>query len=198
MLVEKYALIKPKNVTIEVVYKNDTFKPLKRSRDNAVESYLFEVDNPFERGEIIGGFGYVEYDDPALNKLFTMTMRDIEKRKPQYAAAEFWGGEKDEYKNGKRTGNKVEVDGWKDEMVYKSLVRFVYGKIPLDPRKIDDDYKYIQARELELKDENINAEISQKANQEPINITPDITVETPAIEQPTVNMETTTETQVQM
>lgn len=200
MLVEKYALIKPKNVTIEVVYKNDTFKPLKRSRDNAVESYLFEVDNPFERGEIIGGFGYVEYDDPALNKLFTMTMRDIEKRKPQYAAAEFWGGEKDEYKNGKRTGNKVEVDGWKDEMVYKSLVRFVYGKIPLDPRKIDDDYKYIQARELELKDENINAEISRKANQEPINITPDTVIETPAIEQPTVNMEvsTETETQVQM
>ena len=127
-------------------------------------------------------------------------MRDIEKRKPQYAAAEFWGGEKDEYKNGKRTGNKVEVDGWKDEMVYKSLVRFVYGKIPLDPRKIDDDYKYIQARELELKDENINAEISQKANQEPINITPDTVVETPAIEQPTLNMEvsTETETQVQM
>jgi recombination protein RecT len=185
MLVEKYALVKPKAVTIEVVYQNDTFKPLKKCRDNAVESYLFEIDNPFDRGEIIGGFGYVEHDDPSLNKLFVMTMKDIDKRKPQYAAAEFWGGKKDEYKNGGKTGNKIEVEGWKDEMVTKSLIRHVYGKIPLDPKKIDDDFKYIQARESEYKDSEINNEIAEKANKEPLNITPDKPIKHESLETPT-------------
>lgn len=185
MLVEKYALVKPKAVTIEVVYKNDTFKPLKKCRDNAVESYLFEVDNPFDRGEIVGGFGYVEYDDPSLNKLFVMTMKDIEKRKPQYAAVEFWGGKKDEYENGNKTGNKIEVEGWKDEMVTKSLIRHVYGKLPLDPKKIDDDFKYIQAREAEYKDVEVHNEIAEKANKEPLNITPDKPIEPEKLEPPT-------------
>lgn len=173
MLVEKYALVKPKVVTIEVVYSNDTFKPLKKCRGNDVESYEFDIPNAFERGKIIGGFGYVEYEDASKNKIFVMTMADIEKRKPKYAAAEFWGGEKDEYDNGKKTGKKIEIEGWQDEMVYKSLIRHVYGKLPLDPQKIDDAYRYIQSRESEYKDMEVADEVASNANKETINITPD-------------------------
>ena len=47
----------PDNIVIEIVYESDTFKPIKKSIDVKVESYKFEIsDNPFDRGEIIGGF----------------------------------------------------------------------------------------------------------------------------------------------
>ena len=32
-----------------------------------VASYEFEITNPFDRGDIVGGFGYLEYDDPTQN-----------------------------------------------------------------------------------------------------------------------------------
>ena len=78
----KYALEKPVSVTTELVYSTDTFKPIKRSHDNKVENYVFEINNAFDRGEIIGGFGYIEYKEPEKNKLIIMTMKDIMKRRP--------------------------------------------------------------------------------------------------------------------
>ncbi|NLE27078.1 MAG: recombinational DNA repair protein (RecE pathway), partial [Clostridiaceae bacterium] len=86
-IAEKYAVEKPLAVTIELVYSTDTFKPIKKSRDNKVESYEFEINNAFDRGTVVGGFGYIEYTDPLRNKLIIMTLKDIEKRKPAYAAA---------------------------------------------------------------------------------------------------------------
>ena len=46
---EKYALDKPKAVTVEVVYSNDTFKLLKKSTQNRVEGYAFEIEDAFDR-----------------------------------------------------------------------------------------------------------------------------------------------------
>ena len=43
-------------------------------------------------GEIVGGFGYIEYTEPTKNKLIIMTIKDILKRKPDKASGEFWGG----------------------------------------------------------------------------------------------------------
>lgn len=185
MIAEKYALTPPKAVTIEVVYSTDTFKPIKKGRDNPFETYVFEVNNPFERGEIVGGFGYVEYQDEARNTLFFLNMKEIEKRKPKYAPVEFWGGTKEDYK----TKQSVEVEGWKDEMVYKTMIRHTYNKIQLDPAKVDEAYRHIQDRERDFKDLELANEIAENANKETINITP---VEEPPKEikheeQPVVN-----------
>jgi recombination protein RecT len=169
MLVEKYAMDIPKASTIEVVYSNDTFKPMKKSFNTPVETYQFEVTNPFDRGDIIGGFGYLEYEDPAKNKLYVMTMKEIEKRKPKNAAVEFWGGTKKDYSS----KQDVEVEGWKDEMVYKSLVRHVFGRLPLDPAKIGEAYRITQQREADYKDMEVTDEIATQANKDPINVTPD-------------------------
>ena len=98
----KYALEKPVSVTTELVYSTDTFKPIKRSHDNKVESYVFEINNAFDRGEIIGGFGYIEYKEPEKNKLVIMTLKDIMKRRPEKAAGEFWGGTKTVWEKGKK------------------------------------------------------------------------------------------------
>lgn len=147
---ERYALHIPVAVTIQLVYANDTFVPIMRSKDNPVESYLFEIDQPFDRGEIVGGFGYVEFDEPRRNRLIIMTRAQIEKRKPAYASPEFWGGEKDKWEGGKKAG-KIPVEGWFDEMCLKTLKREVYSAkhMPRDPDKIDEHYRYIRRREAE-------------------------------------------------
>ena len=63
-IAEKYAVEKPLATTIELVYSTDTFRPIKKSKDNRIESYEFEITNAFDRGNIVGGFGYIEYTDP--------------------------------------------------------------------------------------------------------------------------------------
>jgi recombination protein RecT len=165
-IAEKYALDKPKDVTTELVYSTDVFKPVKKNAVNAVESYEFEIINPFDRGKVIGGFGYIQYDDPTKNKLIIMTMKDIEKRKPKFASAEFWGGTKIEYQNGKKV--EVETDGWFEEMCMKTLKRYVYGEkfIETDPMKVDENYQYMKIAESRYVELETKAIIDEQANTE--------------------------------
>jgi recombination protein RecT len=167
-IAEKYAAVPPKSVTVEVVYSTDVFKPLKKSKTNPVESYEFEIVSPFERGEIIGGFGYIEYEETAKNTLVMMSIKDIEKRKPQYASARFWGGKSKEWQNGKQV--EVEIEGWLDEMCRKTLIREVYsGKyIPRDPSKVDDNYQYFREREVIYAEAEVEQEALENANRTPI------------------------------
>ena len=173
-IAEKFALDPPKSVTIELVYQSDTFKPYKKGRGNDVEGYDFDITNPFDRGKIVGGFGYIEYSDPCKNELVIMSMKDIEKRKPQYASANFWGGMKKEWQtvNGKRQQVEVEVEGWLDEMCRKTLIREVYSPkhILLDPRKVDENYQYMRQREEQLQraQDDMQAVINVTANTVPI------------------------------
>lgn len=171
---EKYALIKPLKVTIELVHKNDEFRAYKKGKDNPIESYSFDITNPFDRGEPIGGFGYLEYENPRMNELIIMTEKDILKRKPEYAAVEFWGGEKEEYQNGKRTGKKEHIEGWKEEMYYKTLVRYVYGKISIDPDKIDESYRYTKMREARISEYEAMAEIAENSGKVTIDTTGEV------------------------
>lgn len=162
---EKYALDKPLAVTVELVYSTDTFKAIPKSANNKIEGYEFEINNPFDRGEVIGGFGYIEYSDSHKNQLIMMSRKEIEKRKPKYAAAEFWGGEKDKWKNGKKVGKEV-VDGWFEQMCLKTIKREVYGPkhILLDPKKVDDAYQHMKIKELRMAEMEVQAEIEDNAN----------------------------------
>jgi recombination protein RecT len=102
----------PTAVTVEVVYSSDNFRPIKKGKETRVESYEFEITNAFDRGTIVGGFAYLEFADPTKNELIIMSMKDVEKRKPQYASANFWGGKKKEkidWANGRRSKSKA---GW--------------------------------------------------------------------------------------
>ncbi len=149
-IAEKYAVDKPIAVTTELVYKTDTFIPIKKSAANKVESYEFAINNPFERGELIGGFGYIEYNDPTKNKLIIMSKKEILKRKPRYASQKFWG----------------ESEGWFEEMCLKTLKREVYSAkhMPRDPKKIDDNYQYLKMREAKIAEMEAQAEIDAYAN----------------------------------
>jgi len=144
----KYGLDIPDDVTIELVYANDTFKPIKKDHRNKVESYEFEVSNPFDRGEIVGGFYYHAYkNNPEKNKLVVMSLKDILKRKPEYASKEFWG-----------------KDGWYEKMCHKTIHRAAYRDITIDSQKIDDDYLRLKKQEELFSDREIEAEIEAEAN----------------------------------
>lgn len=169
-IAEKYALCPPKAVTVEVVYSTDRFEVVKKSASNPVESYKFEVTDPFNRGEIIGAFAYLTYDVPEMNELIVMSMQAIMKRKPKYASAQFWGGDVAEWKNGKQ--ETVHYEGWLDEMVRKTMIREAYSPkhILLDPMKIDRDYDYIKQMETEYVELATRAEIEENANSVPVEI----------------------------
>lgn len=159
---ERYALDKPLAITTELVYENDKFKALKKNVDRPVESYEFEITDPFNRGEIVGGFGYHEYEDKTKNKLIIMTIEDILKRRPDKYSVEFWGGTKKQKVGGK--WQETEIEGWYDEMCLKTLKRHVYSSkhIPLDNYKVDEMYlrqleaeanlRYMQAKEIEAEE----------------------------------------------
>ena len=169
---EKFALIRPKSVTVELIYSNDTFKPIKKDIRNPVESYEFEITNPFDRGSVVGGFGYLEFSEPSRNTLVIMPLKAILKRKPKYASANFWGGKQKVWENGKQV--EVETDGWFDEMCRKTVVREVYSSkyITRDSSKIDDNYQYMREREVVYAQMETEAEALECANTIPIDMPP--------------------------
>lgn len=189
---EKYALDPFKSVTTEVIFSKDIFKPIKKDSRHTIEGYEFDVPTPFDRGDLVGVFGYIEYEDSGKNKLVMFTRSDVEKRKPKYASAEFWGGEKMVWKDGKQVATTL--DGWAPEMWLKTMKREIYSSkhIPRDPNKIDESYQYVRQREQAYVDIAIEAEVAEKANQAPVMLPPPEAVnktETPKQEIEPLNME---------
>jgi len=170
----KYGLDIPDHVIVELVYSTDKFKSIKKDRNNPYETYEFEITNEFERGEVVGGFYYHLYsNNPENNKLVVMPLKKILKRKPAYASPEFWGGEKDKWENGKKAG-KVQIEGWFEEMCYKTVYRAAFNDITIDSQKIDDDYMRLKEMEMSLAESKVANEIAENANQEVIDIDYDI------------------------
>lgn len=166
----KYALDMPDAVIVELVKKNDKFKQTKKDKDHPHETYVFEVEDPFDRGEIVGGFYYHQFNDkPEKNKLRVFTKADIEKRKPDHASADFWGGEKDKWEYDETTGRnkkvgKEEVEGWLEEMCFKTIYRAAYNSITIDSEKIDQNYLAVIQKERETRDLKVITEINENAN----------------------------------
>lgn len=183
----KYGLDVPDYVVVELVHENDHFKQIKKDRNNPIETYEFEIQNPFNRGKIVGGFYYHGWKDhPEKNRLVAFTLEEILKRKPEYASPEFWGGEKEVWENGKKVGTK-KIEGWFKEMCWKTIYRAAYRAITIDSQKIDDDYIHQKMMEESFAESEVAREIAENANQEFIDV--DYTVEdtndpAPAADQP--------------
>lgn len=173
----KYGLNIPDDVIVELVYSSDVFKQKKKDSNNRVEGYSFEITNEFDRGTVVGGFYYHSfYEKPEKNKIRVFSLRDIEKRKPAYASAEFWGGIKDKWVNGKKEGKET-VDGWKNEMSWKTIYRAAFNDITIDSEKINIHV----SRVIDLEDKNnsfipeqttedIKAEIVNETASEPLKL----------------------------
>ncbi len=171
---KKYGLNVPDDVVVELVYSTDIFQQFKKDRNNIIEDYKFEITDNFNRGELVGGFYYHKYfDKPERNKIKVFSRHDIEKRKPDYASADFWGGEKDKWEYDKASGkNKIigkeTVEGWFDEMAYKTVYKAAYSAITIDSEKIDEHYMAVIQKEIEYRDNVVIKEISDHANKETI------------------------------
>lgn len=144
IIAKKYGLDVPKDLVVELIYSTDEFSVIKKDHKNEVEGYCLDITNPFDRGEIIGGFWYKVYEDERQNKIKLFSLKDILKRKPKYGGTEFWGGEKDKWENGKATGKKIQIEGWKEEMYTKTILRNAWGSIIIDNSKINEDYTVVK------------------------------------------------------
>lgn len=177
---KKYGLEIPDDVIFELKYSTDIFKSFKKSKDNPVESYEFEITNDFNRGELEGGFYYLIFNDnPQKNKLIVLSAHQIEKRKPKNAAAEFWGGEKDNWvydENQKKNvkDGKIQVEGWKDEMYLKTIKRHCWNAVTIDSEKIDDHLMRILENEMQSADREVSELIEEGANKEELSMTEDV------------------------
>lgn len=167
---KKYALDPPDYVIVELVCKNDHFKSIKRDATHHFDHYEFDIVSDFDRGEIIGGFYYHVYtDNHEKNKLVVMPMKEILKRKPDHASPEFWGGQKDVWKDGKKSGVE-EVEGWFEKMAYKTIYRAAYADITIDSQKIDSDYLALKQMESDYELRAVEDEIDANANKTVIDV----------------------------
>jgi len=187
----KYGFEIPDDVVVELVYSNDKFKQIKKDINNRVEGYTFEVVDDFNRGEVIGGFYYhIFTKNPTKNKLKVFSLKDIEKRKPKYASSEFWGGIVDKWENGKVVG-KEQVEGWREEMMLKTIYRSAYNDITIDSEKIDEHLIRMMDNDSHDKpipttEQTVSEEIEELANTEVIDF---VEVPEPIIAEPVEQVE---------
>lgn len=116
------------DVIYELVYSTDKFKAIKKTIDNPQDSYEFEIMNPFDRGDIIGGFGYISYGNKKSNTLVLVSKKDFEKSKAAAKTKTFW-------------------DKHYDEMCMKTLIHRTTDKIQVDPKKINAAYLEMESKE---------------------------------------------------
>lgn len=119
-IAKTYGIEAPKHYIVELVYSTDRFSITKRDSNHECDTYTFEIKDPFNRGEIVGGFGYVEFKDKKKNFVLAMSKEDILKYKPQFAKDSFWTGE-----NGKK-------------MYEKTIAKQLLKRIALDPDKVNE------------------------------------------------------------
>lgn len=109
-----FARTQPLDDVVELIYETDKFQPIKKSSG---DDYIFEINEPFNRGKIIGAFGYLKYDDERKNKIACMTYEELLERKPTYAKPEFWGK-------------------WEKKMLLKTMAKELYKLVELDADKV--------------------------------------------------------------
>ena len=160
------ALNPPKNITYHLIHKNDAkgFKPIMKSSSNKIEGYEFEITEPFNRGPVIGGFGYIEYEDPTMNKLVLVSEENFKLSQAKSKTPGFWK----DYPNQMRMS--------------KLVIRTTSDKnIPIDPKKASLSY-------TRIREEAIMEEIEENANREVIDMPPE-DIEMPSREELTIGID---------
>lgn len=150
----------PIDVIYELVYETDEFIPIKKSHKNKVESYDFTIKNPFNRGAIIGGFGYIVYENEIKNELVLVTETDFEKSRKTAQSDAFWSKHP-------------------AEMRFKTLVHRVTSKLKMDPKKINAaSFAYVENQDQE---DIVRREINENANSEILDFVAEEVEETKSI-----------------
>jgi len=163
----KMAVVEPLDIRYELVHETDVFRATFKDCNNDVESYVLEIKNPFKRGKVIGGFGYIEYQDSTMNRLVLVDMDSMNKSKAAAKAKTFWNAHP-------------------ERMQYVVLVRRTTDCLNIDPRKVNASYMSVEL------DDN-HTEIEANANQELIDIDEENVVDVEALPEPEPEKELTPE-----
>lgn len=157
----RYAVDSPVEIRIELLYSKDKFVPIMKDKDSPIETYEFKITDFADRGELIGGFGYVVFEDPKKNKLLMIPKKDIEKIRSKAKTDKFW---KD----------------WLEEMYYKTVTRKVCKNIDIDPEKVNtravydldrrefDDVRQAESRIIEQAPEQVDFKEPAQSNFNPV------------------------------
>jgi recombination protein RecT len=123
------------DIRYELVHETDEFKAIKKSGREAMEDYTFEITSPFDRGNIVGGFGYISYEDESKNKLVLVSEEEFKKVKKAAKASNIW-------------------NQWGEKMRYKTLVHRVTDELVMDPNKINPSYQYVEEKDNPFNPDN--------------------------------------------
>ena len=139
------AVEQPVDIRYELVHENDVFEPIKKSHGNVVESYKFQIEKPFNRGKIVGGFAYIIFKDESKNMLIIVTEEDFKKSESKAQSKEFWGS-------------------YPTEMRYKTLVTRATSKLQIDSEKVNAAFLAVEKEDDVIDTAGVQAEIEAKAN----------------------------------
>ena len=150
----KMAVVQPMDIIYQLVHKTDVFTPRMKKGPSDIETYDFEIKNAFSRGEVVGGFGYIMYEQPTMNKLVIVPRTSFDKSKNLAKSDAFWGKHP-------------------EEMMFAALVRRVTAKIPVDPEKVNASFAAVELDDAEREiQENANAgpviDIEPEPEKEPV------------------------------
>lgn len=138
------ALDEPVDIRYELIFSNDKLTVYPKGRDNNVESYTLEIPQPLDRGEVVGGIGYIVYQDDTKNKLVIVSNKDFEKSQKAAKSQDFWNRHP-------------------ENMKYKTIVNRTVPYIVLDPRKINESFALVEEHEYIDADTQYKIEASKES-----------------------------------
>jgi hypothetical protein len=123
------------DIRYELIREGDHFKILKKNFEREIESYEHEVTDPFNQGKVIGGFGYIVYKDPTMNKVITVSREDMDKIKSSWTSGPVWKGD------------------WEHRMQLKTVVHRTTEALNIDTTKTNMSYHYVEAQDDPFRDD---------------------------------------------
>ena len=126
----KVALDEPMEIDYELVYSKDLFEVI-TDPETGVDKPKHEKPTPFDRGEVIGGYGYIRHKNPAKNKLVLVSEEEFKKSEKLAKSKDFWGP-------------------YPEQMRYGKLVHRVLKHVPLDPEKINASFVRVEMDEATI------------------------------------------------
>jgi len=140
----KMAIAAPKDIRYELVYTTDKLTVFMKSKINPIETYEFDIPEPFNRGEVKGGFAYLEYEDTSKNKLVLISLAEFNKSKALAQSQDFWSK-------------------YPEKMQYKTLVLRATDKLQIDPEKVNASFLAVENDDISDARE-VREQIAGKAN----------------------------------
>lgn len=153
IVAKKYSIDPIVDIDIALVYANDKFVPHYKDSKHEHTCFELEITNPFDRGELAGGYGFIEYEDKRKNTLVILSKKDIDKRKACAMNQVFWSK-------------------WYEQMALKTVAIATCKQVTIDSNKIDDNYRRLLANESECEETDLEEEINDNANGDVIDVTP--------------------------